>query len=154
MFFAWDFSTEKPIKYRHTENLERREGAWSGWANDRNDAYTAGCEQRSESKPWRRRPASIGFVRELVPSHRRRRQVVHPRPIWVSRRCHGVLQSLPFSFKVILPHSHLYLVKSPIFTLNVLKSLYRGIDFAVANNEVPAKANDLPVLLRQVCCSS
>ncbi|KAG7956494.1 hypothetical protein I3843_11G126300 [Carya illinoinensis] len=30
-------------------------------------------------------------------------------------------------------------------------SLARGIDYAVANNEVPHKAQDLPILLKQVC---
>ncbi|KAL6181889.1 hypothetical protein ACLB2K_048537 [Fragaria x ananassa] len=34
---------------------------------------------------------------------------------------------------------------------NLCLSLARGIDYAVANNEVPAKASDLPVLLRQIC---
>ncbi|KAL6182255.1 hypothetical protein ACLB2K_043678 [Fragaria x ananassa] len=34
---------------------------------------------------------------------------------------------------------------------NLCLSLARGIDYAVANNEVPAKASDLPSLLRQIC---
>ncbi|XP_039055996.1 E4 SUMO-protein ligase PIAL2 isoform X2 [Hibiscus syriacus] len=30
-------------------------------------------------------------------------------------------------------------------------SLARGIDYAIANNEVPAKAQELPILLKQIC---
>lgn len=34
---------------------------------------------------------------------------------------------------------------------NLCLSLARGIDYAVANNEVPSRAPDLPLLLKQVC---
>ncbi|KAI4297224.1 hypothetical protein L6164_037119 [Bauhinia variegata] len=34
---------------------------------------------------------------------------------------------------------------------NLCLSLARGIDYSVSNNEVPRKAQDLPVLLKQIC---
>ncbi|KAM4123301.1 hypothetical protein ACB094_01G149300 [Castanea mollissima] len=42
-------------------------------------------------------------------------------------------------------------VSDDVEFFNLCLSLARGIDYAVANNEVPPKAQDLPLLLKQVC---
>ncbi|KAK4262817.1 hypothetical protein QN277_028325 [Acacia crassicarpa] len=39
----------------------------------------------------------------------------------------------------------------PVEFFNLCLSLSRGIDFSLANNEVPVKAQDLPKLLKQIC---
>nr|XP_027083927.1 E4 SUMO-protein ligase PIAL2-like [Coffea arabica] len=36
-------------------------------------------------------------------------------------------------------------------SFNLCLSLARGIDFAIANHEIPSRAPDLPALLKQVC---
>uniref|UniRef100_A0A2C9WA41 SP-RING-type domain-containing protein n=1 Tax=Manihot esculenta TaxID=3983 RepID=A0A2C9WA41_MANES len=51
----------------------------------------------------------------------------------------------------LAPHLQPGSASNPTEFFRLCLSLARGIDYAVANNEVPPKAQDLPLLLKQVC---
>lgn len=70
---------------------------------------------------------------------------------------HSVTASYVNSFRISAVADRLALhirnssQKDIVEFFNLCLSLARGIDYAIANNEVPSRASDLPILLKQVC---